>query len=596
VPDKVLDLENIVSKDSLANSISVKYLEWNHFRVQWMQEKQEIRNYIFATDTSTTTNSDLPWKNKTTVPKLCQIRDNLHANYMAALFPNSNWLNWEGANDEAETKEKRHTIEQYMLSKTRQSNFRDTISRLVFDYIDYGNCFAVVDYIEEVIKDPNTDEETAGYVGPKLRRLSPFDVVFDPTAVEFENTPKIVRSVVSVGDLHKIVSNQPDKGYLNEAITEFIGERQQIVTALAAGDNLKDEAFRADGFSNMRQYYTGNYVEVLDFYGDIYDIETGKFYENYHITVVDQYKVIKMEENPSWIGKHPIVHTGWRHRPDNLYSMGPLDNLVGMQYRIDHLENLKADVFDLVAYPLLKIRGDVQDFVWAPGERAYLGDEGDVELVSPDVQALNANFEIQVLEQRMEELAGAPKNAMGIRTPGEKTAFEVQTLDNASSRIFQNKTSHFEEQFEEKVLNIMFEVGRRNLDGSDIVRVYDDEAKVVEFLNITKEDLSADGRFRPVGARHFAEQAQMVQNINNFYNSAIAADPAVKVHWSGKKMSKVMEELLNLESYGVVEDNVRVFEEQETQRLAQSANEQLGVEQLTPAGITEDDVDEQEIL
>jgi hypothetical protein len=27
--------------------------------------------------------------------------------------------------------------------------------------------------------------------------------------------------------------------------------------------------------------------------------------------------------------------------------MGPLDNLVGLQYRIDHLENAKADALDL---------------------------------------------------------------------------------------------------------------------------------------------------------------------------------------------------------------------------------------------------------
>jgi hypothetical protein len=73
------------------------------------------------------------------------------------------------------------------------------------------------------------------------------------------------------------------------------------------------------------------------------------------------------EENPSWLGKCPIFHAGWRERPDNLYAMGPLDNLVGMQYRIDHLENLKADVFDQIAYPILKIRGDVEDFDFEPG-------------------------------------------------------------------------------------------------------------------------------------------------------------------------------------------------------------------------------------
>ena len=119
--------------------------------------------------------------------------------------------------------------------------------------------------------------------------------------------------------------------------------------------------------------------------------------------------------------------------------MGPLDNLVGMQYRLDHLENLKADVFDLIAHHVLKIKGHVEDFDYGPGETIYVGDEGDVEFMRPDVTALNADMQIDRLEAKMEDMVGAPKQAMGIRTPGEKTKFEVQTLDNASSRIFQSK-------------------------------------------------------------------------------------------------------------------------------------------------------------
>lgn len=590
--NKSLDIDSVMDKDTLASSIASKFLVWNGMRAQWAQETKELRDYVFATDTRTTSNSSLPWRNTTTVPKLCQIRDNLHANYMAALFPNSNWLSWEGANDEAETKDVRNTIEQYILSKTRQSGYRDTMSQLVLDYIDYGNCFAVVDYIEERILDPITGVETQGYVGPKLRRLSPYDVVFDPTAVSFDKTPVIVRSTTSIGALLSRIADQPNKGYMQEVVDDFVNTRRAISASLNGGDALKSGGFQADGFSSMESYYTGDYVEVLEFYGDIYDLDNNKLYKNHHITVVDQSKVIRIAPNPSWTGKHPIKHAGWRQRPDNLYAMGPLANLVGMQYRIDHLENMKADIWDLTAYPVTKIKGDVEDFVWEPGAKIYVGDEGDVGLVVPDVQALSANIDIQILEQRMEELAGAPRNAMGIRTPGEKTAFEVQTLDNASSRIFQNKITHYESTFEEPILNEFLEQGRRNLDGSDIVRVYDDQSKVVDFLSITRESISADGRLRPVGARHFAEKAQMVQNLSNFYNSAVAADPSVKVHWSGKITAQIMQELLGLEQYNVVQDNVRILEEMETQRLANSAQETVATEQATPSGLTEDEVEE----
>jgi len=379
---------------------------------------------------------------------------------------------------------------------------------------------------------------------------------------------------------------------MEEAVDKLINERQMIGAAISNGDTLKGAGYQADGFDDYKTYYSSPYVEVLTFYGDMFDLKSGELFENHIITIVDGSTVVRNEPSPSWLGSTPIQHVGWRLRPDNLYAMGPLDNLVGMQYRIDHLENIKADVFDLIAYPVLKIRGDVQDFNWQPMEKIYLGDEADVQLESPDANALNADMQIQVLENKMEELAGAPRQAMGIRTPGEKTAFEVQTLDNASSRIFQDKIKHFEEMFLEPLLNDMFESARRNLDGNDLIRVFSTEDKIATFLSITKEDLSADGRLVPVGARHFAEQAQVVQNLNNFFNSAVGQDEFVKNHFSGKKLAIVMEELLNLERYNVVSDNVRVFEAAETQRLAQSAQEQVQVEGLTPSGVTEDDVEE----
>src|SRR6185503_20996216 len=95
-------------------------------------------------------------------------------------------------------------------------------------------------------------------------------------------------------------------------------------------------------------------------------VEANEYYRNHIITVVDRHKILNLKPSPSFFGRPPIYHAGWRIRQDNLWAMGPLDNLVGMQYRIDHLENLKADLFDLTAFPPLKVTGYVEDFEWRP--------------------------------------------------------------------------------------------------------------------------------------------------------------------------------------------------------------------------------------
>jgi hypothetical protein len=269
--------------------------------------------------------------------------------------------------------------------------------------------------------------------------------------------------------------------------------------------------------------------------------------------------------------------------------MGPLDNLVGMQYRIDHVENLKADCFDLIAFPPLKIKGYVNDFEWGPFARIHVGDDGDVEMLAPPFQVLQFNQEIMEYENRMEVMAGSPKEAAGFRTPGEKTAFEVQRLENAASRIFTNRIVQFEEQILEPLLNAMLEMARRNLSRAISIPIFDPEFDVTMFDTLTVADITGTGKIKPIAARHFAEQSETVQNLTNFYNSQMGKDPSILVHVSGYTAAKTMEDLLNLKDYGLVQKNVRLAEEADTRREAQAHMEQTQMEATTPSGLTPDD-------
>ena len=570
-----IDIESIIDPHALAVDISNRWSSWNNSRSEKIEEWKELRNYIYATDTRTTSNSKLPWSNSTTTPKLTQIADNLHANYFAALFPQKRWMKFEANDEEANTKSKRDVIQAYMETKLRQSDFINTTSKLINDYIQYGNCFATVDYTRKFTDFEDGDRAT-NYIGPKLIRISPFDICFNPTASEFANTPKIVRSVLTLGEIQRKVEETIDNEHMSDIFSKMLGNR-----GAAKGNDIdvnKSEGFIADGFSSITDYYESNYVEILTFYGDIYDASTGDFHNNRIITIVDRAYVLSNEENPSWLGRDPIFHVGWRDRPDNLYSMGPLDNLVGMQYRIDHLENLKADVFDQIAYPVLKIRGDVEDFDFEPNARIYLGDEGDVGYLVPDSTALNADFQIQNIEAKMEMMAGAPREAMGIRSAGEKTAFEVNQLMTAAGRIFQHKTAHFERVFLEPILNAMLESSRRAMDSADVVRVLNEDTGLFFFEQITREDIQANGKIIPIGARHFAERAQRVQNITTLYQIK-ASDPSVASHLSGKEFARILADELGEPS--LFAENIAVAEQLETQKVVTEAQVAYEEEQET---------------
>lgn len=591
---RTLDLDKLLHKDEIGLRIADHWIQWDMFRQQKIRDWEEIRQYVFATDTRKTSNASLPWKNTTTIPKLCQIRDNLYANYTAAMFPKRHWLEWEANDKDSKQKAKKEAIENYMSYVIDRDVFKKEIDKLVLDYIDYGNAFATVDWVDETIllKDGKTQ---VGYVGPMPRRINPIDIVFNPIAPSFEQSPKIVRSVVSLGEVKEILTrfSTDESREEYEALWEYLKSiRAEARNFTGASEKTKDNYFAIDGFSTYRDYLASGSCELLTFYGDIYDEHSDTYLRNHVVVVVDRHKVIHKAPNPSYFGHPPIYHVGWRVRQDNLWAMGPLDNLVGMQYRIDHIENLKADVFDLIAFPVLKIKGYVEDFKWQPMSRIHVGDDGDVEMLAPPFQILQANNEIASLELQMEEMAGAPKEAMGFRTPGEKTAYEVQRIENAASRIFVNKIARFEEQMVERLLNAMLELSRRNFTGgAQTIRVFDDEFKMTSFREIVPSDIAGNGRIKPIAARHFAEKAEKVQNLNNFFSSSLGQAPDVVVHFSGLRTAEMIEDLLDLESYDLVTPYVRLTEQAEAQRLAQAAQEQVTMEASTPSGLSGDDYD-----
>lgn len=576
---KVAEIQQATGQDAEAAWVTDIWTTFNNQRREKIEEWKELDSYVFATDTTTTTNSTLPWKNSTTIPKLCQIRDNLFSNYVSSLFPNDNWVKWQAYSREDALKEKAVAIEGYMSNKVRETKFRTEIEKCIYDYIDKGNAF-VTSHFEARYKETADGTVIPDYVGPRATRISPLDIVFNPLASSFDDSFKVVRSIKTLGELKKLAATDPDQRFWAEAI-----ERRESIQRLAGGYSMEDfdkaVQYEADGFGNMYEYYMSDYVEILEFFGDYHDAETGTLSTDRIITIVDRSLTVRNEQIPTWFTGANIRHVGWRFRPDNLWSMGPLDNLVGLQYRLDHLENLKADAMDLTVHPPLKVLGEVEEFVWGPGVEINIDENGDVQELGKNLNGIMAAAsEMAAIEDRMELYAGAPREAAGIRTPGEKTLGEVMQLATAAGRIFQTKVSNFEINLLEPLLNDMLETSRRNLDITDVIRITDAELGVEDFLGITREDITANGVVRPIGARHFAKQSQDLQNVMTVFNSPLGQ--MIMPHTSAKALTDFVEDITGLSGYKIFTPNIAVFEQQETQSLVGRSQEEALIRDTTP--------------
>jgi hypothetical protein len=121
----------------------------------------------------------------------------------------------------------------------------------------------------------------------------------------------------------------------------------------------------------------------------------------------------------------------------------------------------------------------------------------------------------------------------------------------------------------------MLEVARRNIGPAETVKVLDDDHATQAFLSITPKDLRQAGKLYPIGARHFAKKAQIIQNLLGFVSSPAYSDPAVATHISGRRIAELFEEYLGLDKFDLVQDNIRVAENQSSQSLATQAQENV---------------------
>jgi len=584
-----LTMDSIIEPDSLAEEIVGLWGRWDSAREEKKKEWQELREYLYATDTTKTTNRNLPWRNTTITPKLTQIHDNLLANYKSALFPKDKWLVWEADNQLDQDKGK--VIEPFIHYMVTQPIAMEQLERIIQDFIVYGNAFAMPRWVDQSYNHAIYGTKTISYTGPIPYRISPLDIVFDPTASSFYNTPKIIRSVTTITELEKLLESDT---FVNE---EQRDEARQVLNylvnlrALAHTDAEDSARITVDGFGSFKDYLTSGSVEVLTFYGDIYSFQEQKLLRNKIITVVDRHKVFAIRDNPSYFSYPPIFHVSWRKRTDNLWGMGPLDNLVGMQYRLDHLENLMADLMDLTVFPPLFVRGQIEHFQWGPFEKIMTSDpQAVVQLLTTDTKILEVQSKIERILLLMEEMAGAPREAMGFRTPGEKTAFEIQQLSSAASRIFQEKITLFERKLVEPLVNAMLVMARYEYD-SVINFTYKGESGEVNWESITVDDITGVGRIRPKAARHFVDRQNLIQNLQGLVASGLMADPGIRRHISGKRAAKLIEQAMELDDYRLFSPNIAIAEDLEAEKQKNVALEELQSFTETPAGLTPEDTD-----
>jgi len=564
-------------KSALADGIVSHWSSWNSSRTQAMELWAEIDSYLHATDTSMLeggTNFD----HKTHLPILSELHEDLIAIVYSTLFPHDDWLSWKGFEINAITKQIRQKVLSYIKQCHSMNGFNVEMRKVVDDLVRYGNCFGQGYYKNNSME--SAGGMISGYAGPATKRISPYDIAFNPVAKEFSKTPKIIRELLTMGDFYEFVSSASEEDC---CISEE--ELSEIMKRRTGGNNdyserYKEKQYIPAGFGSIDEYYTSGYIELLWFYGDIFNDTDGTFSKKRCVVVVDRDTVVIDKEE-----LFPAIFKGsWTPRPDNLWSQGPLDKVVGINYMINHRENSKNDAIDKFTYPDRAYVGDVEEiYDEVTGHTKYIMPEGgSVSDIRPDSTVLTFDNQIMMHRDLARTSARLPQQLAGFRTAGEKTATEVQSLNDGAFRGFINKAGQLEEDFIEPLVQAEIRIAKDNY--SSIIKVLEeDEDGILLTTQITEEDLSANGKLIPHGSKRFSRQLQQLQGLTQLANTQIGQ--MVAPHINTYNLAKTVEELYGFDKFGFVNKFASIDEQMEAEERSMLAQQEMVKQSSEPTAL-----------
>lgn len=563
--------QTIETDVDLASVITYKFTEWDSYKHPVIEKWKEIEAYKYATDTTTLPNYNSPFEHTTHIPVLAPIAQDLEAIINQVTIPHDDWFDFAPTDRASANFQLRQKIKAFIKNRHRVGNFVPEVRKLISDLVTYGNCFAHVVYANE------SRGDKAGYMGPKVFRISPYDIVFDPTATSFDCTPKIIREIITLGELKK----RGDKGLLDPTIVnDILSDRRANGSRTASGFGNKDQQYVPAGFGSHEQYIASGTIELLWFYGDLYDNDTGELLESRQVVVTDDEYVLLNKEIDTVDGKPHIYKGSWEVKPDNLWAMGALDNIVGINYQVNHRENAKSDALDKLIVPDRVYQGDIEViYDDETGATEYLAPEGGgvVEL-GINTQFFSFDLHIDRLENEARRSARLPGDLIGFRSSGEKTLGEVTALTEGGMRGFIHKAQDFE-RFLEALLTAELAVARNNLD--TVLQVPGQvEGGMIPFLQISREDLKVSGSLIAQGARRFARKNQIMGTMTQLSSTPLYQQAAV--HTSGVKVAKLLAELTETQEEGIFEEFASITEQAEAMRLQAEAERDLALDMQEP--------------
>jgi len=353
--------------------------------------------------------------------------------------------------------------------------YKKVFSDMCKDALIYGNSFAKVSW--KVRSESEMDY-------PDVESVDPLDYFFDPDVVNRHQTSwEIHRIYRTKEELEK------DPRYFNtDDLVE--GSKSRI-----AGSSRKNARLSSTGISKRPQQ--SKKVELLEFWGLFDPDEKGEPRE-FLITIADQTRVIRLEENPyvellaDFPNPRPFVHMQDINVPHEFYAMSSIEMAVKLQEELNDTRNQRMDNVTMVIdrmWVVPKTAGvDENDLIRRPGGIIRPNVPGQIEaLNTPDVTQSAYNEE-EIIKRDLQKAMGVPDIATGElgSLQGEAVA-TILAVQESGNVIFDKEIANFADAVR-ATFALVLAFDQKWMDKKQVVRL--EGEKGMEFKEITKDNIS----------------------------------------------------------------------------------------------------------
>jgi hypothetical protein len=484
------------------------------------------------------------WRHQLSGAKAYEAVETIVGYLMAATFPNRDWFGVEPMSPH--TDDNLHLsrlLKKHVTNKLDESGFKSEWAIFLRQLVVTGTSVVALPwrtesemthYYEEMAplvegEDPTyavRDSVYDTYDAPGIEVLDVFDCYIDPSTNDPNKSAFIRKLIISKGELIDAAKD----GTYDITPKEVIDAKSTQDGGLDTSSSRQNQLKTFEGLQTQAWAPT-ELVELIEYWGDLYDPETGECDGNVVVTLLGS-DVIGYQKSPFWCGKPFIIGTYSRtgHSP---YGFGGIQPVLGLLHQLDIITNQRLDNLELAINNMWTLKSDgvlQPDEVYTePGRVFQVGDHSDLQPLASQSQAWAVTYqEAGLLEATVDKSFGTGNYiSSNQQRSGERvTATEVAAVRDAGGNRLSTVHKHIEETALIPFLGKVFAMIQQHTTSPVTVRVAGDGADEYGYWQLDPTDFSIPVKLRPIGSDNIIERKAYVQARLEFVQ-AVSALPDV---------------------------------------------------------------------